>query len=93
MLNQDREVAVLTPPAGKDRIVSAVKSRHGPGLAIEARAGRPSKSWLYRYYIAGKQQKMTLGSYPAMSLAEARVAHKEAVALVQRGIDPRMQKA
>ncbi|MDA1380300.1 hypothetical protein PCI56_11515 [Plesiomonas shigelloides subsp. oncorhynchi] len=57
MLNQDREVAVLTPPAGKDRIVSAVKSRHGPGLAIEARAGRPSKSWLYRYYIAGKQQK------------------------------------
>ena len=36
---------------------------------------------------------MTLGSYPAMSLAEARVAHKEAVALVQRGIDPRMQKA
>lgn len=93
MLNQDREIAALTPPEGKDRIVCAVKSRYGSGLSVEARFGRPTKSWLYRYYIAGKQQKMTLGNYPAMSLAEARQAHKEAIALVDRGIDPRLQKA
>ncbi|MBA1687377.1 DUF4102 domain-containing protein, partial [Escherichia coli] len=36
-----------------------------------------------------KQIKITLGSYPAMTLSQAREAHADALALVKQGIDPR----
>lgn len=47
-----------------------------------------SKSWLFRYVFEGERKRMTLGSYPSMSLAEAREAHGKALADVKRCIDP-----
>jgi hypothetical protein len=85
-ITQDRQVASLKPEEGKDRIVIKVQSKAGPGLSVEARNGSQTKSWLYRPYLNGKQIKITLGSYPAMSLAQAREAHAEAIALVKQGI-------
>ncbi|WP_049071845.1 tyrosine-type recombinase/integrase [Klebsiella michiganensis] len=89
MITQDRQVANLTPEDGKTRIVVSVKSKAGSGLSVESRSGSRTKSWLYRPYLNGKQIKITLGSYPAMTLAQAREAHAEAVELVKQGIDPR----
>lgn len=89
MITQDRQVANLTPEEGKTRIVVSVKSKAGSGLSVESRSGSRTKSWLYRPYLNGKQIKITLGSYPAMTLAQAREAHAEAVELVKQGIDPR----
>lgn len=89
MIKTDKECNALTPPEGKLRIVVAVSSSGNKGLYLEARDGANSKSWLYRYYIAQKQHKMTLGNYPAMGLAQARAAHANAVAMVKQGIDPR----
>ncbi|WP_434781785.1 tyrosine-type recombinase/integrase [Escherichia coli] len=77
------------PPVGKNRIVVSVKSKAGAGLYIESRSGSQTKSWLYRPYLNGKQIKITLGAYPAMTLAQAREAHAEAIELVKQGIDPR----
>jgi len=47
-----------------------------------------TRSWVYRYMIDGKASRMTLGQYPATSLAEARERHSKAVMDVKRGIDP-----
>lgn len=89
VITQDRQIASLVPPEGKNRIVISVKSKAGAGLCIESRSRSQTKSWLYRPYLNGKQIKITLGAYPAMTLAQAREAHAEAVELVKQGIDPR----
>jgi integrase len=46
------------------------------------------KSWAYRYRIRGKSRKLTLGSFPALSLTEARQKAADAAVKVQRGDDP-----
>lgn len=89
VITQDRQIASLVPPVGKNRIVVSVKSKAGAELYIESRSGSQTKSWLYRPYLNGKQIKITLGAYPAMTLAQAREAHAEAIELVKQGIDPR----
>lgn len=47
-----------------------------------------AKTWVFRYNFEGIPRRMTLGSYPAVSLAEARDKHTTAAADVKRGIDP-----
>ncbi len=47
-----------------------------------------SKSWQYRYKINGKRTTMTLGSYPDVGLAKARELHREARALLGKGVNP-----
>jgi len=63
----------------------------GNGLVLEVRpAGQ--KAWLYRYRLYGKQEKLSLGGYPALSLAEARRAHLDARKLVMGGTSPAQAK-
>ena len=61
-----------------------------PGLALRVSdTGR--KAWVYFYRIKnGKvhQRRMTLGTYPAMSVADAHDAWRQAFDLVQAGRDP-----
>jgi len=53
----------------------------GEGLVLEV---RPSgqKAWLYRYRLWGRQEKLSLGSYPEVSIAKAREYHGDAQKLV-----------
>lgn len=46
------------------------------------------KSWVFRYRFGGIPRRMTLGSYPAVSLATAREKRGEAASKVARGSDP-----
>jgi len=63
-----------------------------PGLGLRiSYAGR--RAWVYVYRAAGKPRRLTLGAYPAMSLAEAREAWREARAAVEIGGDPAAAKA
>ena len=57
----------------------------GLTLNVTARGG---KVWLFRYYWAGKQKRMSLGSYPQIGLKEARTRRDEARTLVAQGIIP-----
>lgn len=57
------------------------------GLALNVTA-RGGKIWRFRYYWAGGQKRMSLGSYPQISLKEARARRDEARALVAQGIIP-----
>ena len=63
---------------------------HGLSLLVKpTKTGRWSKSWSQRLYIDGKPIMLGLGSYPVVSLAEARqraLANRQAI---ERGKDPR----
>lgn len=59
----------------------------GGGLSLVIRR-EGTKVWRYEYRVNGKKEKLLLGSYPAMSLKEARAAHQEKKQLVDRGISP-----
>jgi integrase len=45
-------------------------------------------SWIYRFTLNGKRQKMTLGKYPGISLKQARELHLQAQNLKEEGINP-----
>ncbi|MGO4319862.1 tyrosine-type recombinase/integrase, partial [Agrobacterium sp. MCAB5] len=59
----------------------------GGGLYLQVAKGG-SKSWIFRFMIAGKPRYMGLGSIDTFSLREARERAKEARKLVADGIDP-----
>ena len=66
-----------------------------PGLTLVVRAStsasRPNalrRIWTYRFTLDGKRRKLGLGSYPAVTLEEARIAAREAAALVAKGVNP-----
>ena len=59
------------------------------GLMVSAAGG---KSWIFRYYWLGKQKRMSLGGYPALSLREARAERDKAQVLLAKGIDPQIER-
>lgn len=48
--------------------------------------------WRYRYRLEGKQEKLTLGKYPALSLRNARLKRDEAASQAALGHSPAQQK-
>lgn len=61
------------------------------GLAL-AIAASGSKSWHFRYLWLGKQKRMSLGTYPEVSLKDARIRRDAARALVAKGINPQKHR-
>src|SRR4051812_47036351 len=62
-----------------------------PGFGIRvSKGGR--KAWILLYRFQGRKRRLTLGAYPAMTLAAARTAAGKAVAEVQHGDDPAGEK-
>lgn len=71
----------------------AYQLQDGNGLYLDV---RPSgvKTWRYRYWITPtKDGRYTIGSYPAVSLAEARREREWAREQVKNGIAPKEAKA
>ncbi len=58
-----------------------------PGLYMVV---QPSgkKGWALRYRLGGKPAKMTLGAFPALSVAAARERARSALIEVAKGVDP-----
>lgn len=56
------------------------------GLGI--RIGKRKKTWVFRYSHNGKRVLLTLGTYPAMTLLEARAEAAKTALDVQKGINP-----
>ena len=63
----------------------------GKGLSLRVMP-TGKKTWVYRYMIEGKARRMTLGTYPALSLSGAREKHSLAMQDVESGIDPGLEK-
>lgn len=86
-----------------DTKLRSLKPREAPfrladtnGLCIEVRP-TGSKIWRYRFRFAGKANMLTVGEYPAVSLADARAERDKARALLKGGANPahvaRIQRA
>lgn len=77
----DLQVRKMTPKDHRFELLD------GDGLYIRVMpTGR--KSWVFRYNFEGTPRRMTFGSYPALTLAEAREKHAQSTQDVERGIDP-----
>lgn len=80
-----------------DTAVKRLQSRASPyrvfdggevsGFGVQVtKAG--AKSWFLRYFLHGKRRYFTLGHYPHTGVAAARQKAREALATLERGIDP-----
>lgn len=59
----------------------------GDGLSLMARPDGGGW-WRLRYWFDGRENRLSLGTYPAVSLADARVRRDEARRLIAAGTDP-----
>lgn len=57
-----------------------------PGLCI--RIGAASRTWIYRYRVDGKYRRMKLGTFPALSLKDAREIARDTAHDRRKGADP-----
>lgn len=78
----DKEVSKAKPDPNKE-----ITKFDGGGLYILI---TPSggKLWRLKYRFAGKEKLISLGSYPEISIADAREARAESKKLIANGIDP-----
>ncbi len=63
----------------------------GGGLYLRIKDGG-SKSWVFRYMIAGRRRDAGLGRYPTINLAKARELAETCRRLVAAGVDPIEQR-
>jgi integrase len=70
-------------PAGKAR----ERLADSGGLYLEA-APSGSRRWFWKYRFDGREKRLALGSYPEVSLAQARGARDAARATLRDGSDP-----
>lgn len=61
------------------------------GLSLFVSA-KGSKAWYFRYTWVDKRSRIPLGSYPELSLREARELRDQARSLVAKGINPRTDR-
>jgi integrase len=77
----DKFIAALRP------MVERFERWEGGGFGVRV-SPRGGKAWIWVYHFDGRPRRMTLGSYPAIGLADARIKLSEARKLLERGIDP-----
>jgi integrase len=66
-----------------------VSDGNGLSLLVEPSGG---KLWRFRFKFGGKEKMLSLGSFPSVSLADARGKRDEAQKLLANGINPSDQK-
>lgn len=81
MALSDAALRALKPAAKVQKISD------GGGLFVEV-ATTGSKLWRLAYRFEGKQKLLALGSYPLISLADARAERDKAKRLLRDGVDP-----
>lgn len=59
----------------------------GGGLYLQV-TGEAGRSWIFRYWVGGRERQMGLGATHTVSLGEARDAAREARRLRSSGLDP-----
>jgi hypothetical protein len=66
--------------------------KHSDGGGLHLHVTGAGKYWRVAYRFAGKQKKLSLGVYPAVSLVQARKGRDKAKELLAQGIDPSAAK-
>jgi integrase len=81
----DKEISALKP--GKKRFTKRVER----GLTLDITPSG-SMSWVFRYRLNGKQEKVIIGPYPEISLKSAREQRNALAVKVANGISPAEEK-
>lgn len=76
------QAAIKVAAGGKPKMIG-----DGGGLVLEV---RPSGAgwWRLRYSFGGRENRLSLGTYPEVSLADARQRRREALKVIAAGSDP-----
>jgi integrase len=86
-----RQVANAKPKRGKDWAVIP----DGGNLYLQATRGKEghiSRSWLFKYEIAGRRHEIGLGPLHTISLGEARAKARDLRKQLVDGVDPLMER-
>jgi integrase len=77
-----------------DKAIAAIRPRkqryeawEGGGFGVRV-SPRGVKSWVFVYHFQGRSRRLTLGTYPALGLADARIRLAAARKLLGEGKDP-----
>jgi integrase len=81
----DKEIQALEPRDKKYKLFD------GDGLYLLVHP-RGSKYWILKYHIDGRPQEVSFGSYPEVSLKQARDHRQEARQQLAKGLNPRVEK-
>ncbi len=81
----DKSLRAVKPSGKVQRIFD------GGGLYLEV-APSGGRWWRFKYRIAGKEKRISLGTYPTVSLKEARTARDDARKDLTAGIDPSQKR-
>jgi integrase len=79
----DRQIKNLKPQADRYEVFE----ERGFGIRV-APTGRKTFIYFYRMPGESKKRRLTIGTYPTMSLAEAHRRYAEAREMVAQGVDP-----
>jgi integrase len=82
----DAQIKGLKPKVG-----TRYSKADGGGLLLDITPGGV-RSWVYRYRLSGKREKLVLGRYPDLSLKAARAKRDELAAQVARGESPAQER-
>ena len=83
-----KEIQSASCPSDKNRKVFYDED----GLMLRVMGATQAKSWLLKYRYQGKETQISLGSYPHLSLAEARVERDRLRAILKSGANPKVTK-
>jgi integrase len=83
----DRFVRTLTAPASGNRIAYERGNDAVRGFGVRVTAAG-AKSFVLNYTIAGRERRLTIGAYPAWSVAAARDQAKSLRRQIDAGTDP-----
>jgi integrase len=86
----DKQIEKAKPARARERYV--LWDAVAPSLALRV-TDRGHKSFIVQRRVNGRMVKLTLGTYPALPLAEAREKAREALREMARGKDPRQYDA
>ena len=79
----------ITPKSGEGRRTYWDKNLSGFGLRVTETG---HKTWVLAYRREGRLRWYTIGTYPPLSLADARELAKDKLADAQKGKDPAAEK-
>src|SRR3977135_1225590 len=79
----DRSIEALRPKTARYEVWD--EARKGFGIRVTPRG---VKSFVWVYHFDGRPRRLTFGTYPRLSLADAGVKLAEAQNLLAKGIDP-----
>ncbi|WCL71584.1 integrase arm-type DNA-binding domain-containing protein [Neisseria lisongii] len=83
-----KQINNLKLPPEKNKMRFTDLDENGLSVVVRKTAKGIGKYFVLRYTHAGKQRELNLGSYPKLSLAQARAVRDEALSDIAKGLDP-----